>query len=340
MIWYRALDFIRTRNGQVLAFTLIVAILFVVAARWQKSRQADEQAKETRLPKLSPDEFWDESSPDPHASNNGGFEITEINPSSRVFRVPPPRPLVRRLPEVAVTTPKPMDPQFVPRGPLIVFERSRETSEEKEDVPETGINSTPSIQLESGRLLYCQTIGPISSGQSTAPVILRLTRPHVENGRILLPKGTTLSGQLNGSNGGRLTFANNWSAKLPSREAFEFGGQLQEAGFLKQSKRYLQTDGMDGLSGIPSELPEEPSKWKGISSVLIGAAGRLAQDRVRTEIGDFVPGSARNVAIGGSSALLGELLKQEGNSSGRSRPTSTVPTGTPCYILVTNTVSN
>lgn len=340
MIWYRALDFIRTRNGQVLVFTLILALLFLVAARWQKSRQADEEEKGTRLPKLSPGEFWDENSPNSQAANKEDFEITEINPSSRVFRVPPPRPLVRRQPEEQALTPEPIASQFEPRSPLIVFERSRKIMEKKGDVAVTGKGSGPSIQLESGRLLYCQTIGPVSSGQGNAPVILRLTRPHVENGRILLPKGTTLSGQLNGSNGERLTFGNNWSTKLPTREAFEFGGQLQEAGYSKQSNRYLQTDGMDGLTGVLSEDRDEPSKWRGIGSVLIGAAGRLAQDRVRTEIGDFIPGSARNIAIGGSSAVLGEILKQENNSSGRSRLTSTVPAGTPCYILVTGTVRN
>lgn len=340
MIWYRALDFIRTRNGQVLAFTCILATLFVGVARWQKLRQVAEAVKESRLPQLSPDEFWDESSPDSQAANKEDFEITEINPSSRVFRVPPPRPSVHRQPEEPVMPPEPIVSQFVPRSPLIVFERSREITEEKDDVAVTGKDSGPSTQLKSGRLLYCQTVGPVSSGQGDAPVILRLTRSHVENGRFVLPKGTILSGQLDGSNGERLTFGNNWSAKLPSREAFEFGGQLQEAGFSKQSNRYLQTDGMDGLTGIVSEDREKPGKWKGIGSVLIGVAGSLAQDRVRTEIGDFVPGSARNVAIGGSSAVLGELLSQENSSSGRSRPTSTVPAGTPCYILVTGTVRN
>ena len=228
----------------------------------------------------------------------------------------------------------------MPRSPLIVFERSREIKKEKDDAPVTGVDSRHSIQLESGRLLYCQTVSPVSSGQGNAPLILRLIRPHVENGRIVLPKGTTLSGQLNDSNGERFTFGNNWSAKLPSREAFEFGGQLQEAGFSMQFNRYLETDGMDGLAGILSEDREEPSKWKGIGSVLIGAAGRLAQDRVRTEIGDIVPGSARNVAIGGSTAVLDELIGQERTSPGRSRPILAVPAGTPCYILVMNAAKN
>ncbi|MDA7865139.1 TrbI/VirB10 family protein [Akkermansiaceae bacterium] len=340
MIWYRALDFIRTRNGQVLAFTLILAILFVFAARWQKSRQADEEEKGSRLPKLSPGEFWDENSPESQVANKEDFEVTEINPSSRVFRIPPPRPVVSRQPEDLEVTPEPMVSQFVPRSPLIVFERSLETMKENDDAPVAGIDPRPSIQLESGRMLYCQTVSPVCSGQGNALVILRLIRPHVENGRIVLPKGTTLSGQLNGSNGERLTFGNNWSAKLPSREAFEFGGQLQEAGFSMQFNRYLETDGMDGLAGIPSEDREEPSKWKGIGSVLIGAAGRLAQDRVRTEIGDIVPGSARNVAIGGSTAVLDELIGQERTSPGRSRPILTVPAGTPCYILVMNAAKN
>jgi len=340
MIWYRALDFIRTRNGQVLAFTCILATLFVGVARWQKIRQVAEAVEESRLPQLSPDEFWDESSPDSHDTNKGDFEITEINPSSRVLRVPPPRASINRQPEVTEANPEPIAAQFVPRSPLIVFESSREITKEKDDTPVTGIDSRSSIQLESGRLLYCQTIGPVSSGQGNAPVILRLTQSHVENGRVVLPKGTTLSGQLDGSNGERLTFGNNWSAKLPSREAFEFGGQLQEAGYSEQSSLYLKTDGMAGLTGILSENQDEPNKWKGIGSVLIRAAGRLAQDHVRTEIGDFVPGSARNVAIGGSSAVLDELVGREKTSPSRSRTIFTVSAGTPCYILVMSAATN
>ena len=146
----------------------------------------------------------------------------------------------------------------------------------------------------------------------------------MENGRVVLPKGTTLSGQVNGSNGERLTFGNNWSAKLPSREVFEFGGQLQEAGFSKQSSRYLQTDGMDGLTGDLSENRTEPSKWKGIGSSLVRSAGGIAQDRVRTEIGDFVPGSARNVAIRGTSEVLGDLIEQERLAQSNQRSTLTV----------------
>ena len=164
MIWYRALDYIRTRNGQVLALTGVLATLFVVVARLPKLREVAEVGKEARLQQLSPDEFWDEHSPDSQATNKEDFEIREINSSSRVFRVPPPRPAVHRQPEEPAMTTEPIASQFVPRSPLIVFERSREITEEKDDVAVTKKDSGSPVQLEPGRLLYCQTVGPVSSG--------------------------------------------------------------------------------------------------------------------------------------------------------------------------------
>ena len=336
MIWYRALDYMRTRNGQILALTLVLALSIAAAARWQKSRQAEQAQEESRLRQLAPDEFWDESTQESVEDSAQELEISEINSSSRVLRLPPPRPTAsqeQEQPELAIL-PEPLVSEFVPRASLIVFERSSQPTSEQSDSSEDPEQKSAQPSLETGRLLYCQTVAPISSGQGNGQVALRLVRPHVEQGKVVLPVGTILSGQLSGANGKRLLFGNTWSATLPSREAINFIGQLQEGAFSRKANRYLQTDGTVGLAGVLSKEETKPSRWSRIGSVMIRAAGRLAQDRVRTEIGDFVPGTARNVVIRGSSEVLGDLLEGEIESQRNERPTLTIPAGMSCYVLV------
>ncbi|MGC6458475.1 MAG: hypothetical protein ACON4R_08880 [Akkermansiaceae bacterium] len=337
MIWYRTLDYLRTRNGQILALTLVLTLSIVAAARWQKSRQAEQAQEKSRLRQLAPDEFWDEGSQESLEDQAQELEISEINSSSRVLRLPPPRqvaPQEQEKPE-PVILPEPLVSEFVPRAPLIVFERSSQSTNEQSDSSEDQEETSALPSLEPGRLLYCQTVSPISSGQGNGQVALRLVRPHVEHGEVVLPVGTILSGQLSGADDKRLLFGNTWLAILPSRETINFIGQLQERGFLSKANRYLQTDGSVGLAGVVSNKEKKPSRWNRIGSVMIRAAGRLAQDRVRTEIGDFIPGTARNVVIRGSSEVLGDLLDQEVAPHGVERPTLTVPAGMSCYVLVT-----
>ena len=333
MIWYRALDYLRTRNGQILALTLVLALSIVAAARWQKSRQAEQAQEESRLRQLAPDEFWDEGSQESVEDPARELEISEINSSSRVLRLPPARPVASQEPELVIRS-EPLASEFVPRAPLIVFERPYQPTNEQSESPEEREQKSIRPSLESGRLLYCQTVAPISSGQGNGQVVLRLIRPHVEQGKVVLPVGTILSGQLSGANDKRLLFGNTWSAILPSRDTINFTGQLQEGAFSSKANRYLQTDGSVGLAGVISEEEKKSSRWNQIGSIMVRAAGRLAQDRIRTEIGDFVPGTARNVVIRGSSDVLGDLLDREIESQSARRPTITVAVGTSCYLHV------
>ena len=53
MIWYRTLDFLKTRNGQMVLFAVALAGLFLIAARVHKARQLKKEEAESHLPRLA-----------------------------------------------------------------------------------------------------------------------------------------------------------------------------------------------------------------------------------------------------------------------------------------------
>lgn len=334
MIWYRALDFFKTRNGQVALFSVALAGLFLIAARIHKARQISELKEESHLPRLSQDEFWGESQEGEAFGKKAEFKVGEIKPAAQLFRLPSKK--VKSAPVITYEPTKPVEESFVPLAPMIAFQRSVSTKEEVgKESGDNVIEKGELPHLEVGHLLYCQLMVSVSSEQGSAPVLARLTRAYVVNGEVLLPIGTKLTGQLRGASSDRLNFNSKWIAALPLGQKIEFSGQLQEAACDAAIGNYRANDGLAGLPGRVALQQEQKKQWGKVASTLIGAAGRLAKDRVETEIGDIIPASGRNIAIDSSSVLLEELLE---NGEGReefNRQDLVVAAGTSFYLLIT-----
>lgn len=335
MNWYQIRDFIRTRNGQVLVFSVVLAGLFIVAARIHKARQKEVSEKISQLSQLTQNEFWEGDKSGDTFSKGKGVEIAEVNESSRLLRIPE-----RKQKPEQVEEPNPIqEPMFVPRSSLILFQRSVVGGElPSEEISKAPSESSPPVVLTPGRILYCQLIAPVSSTQGKVPVIARLTKAYVVNGQVLLPLGTRITGQLQGVNGKRLSFSQQWLATLPSGRRINFSAQLQEAAYDTKTGSYLSNDGLAGLPGY--ETSQEQKKEQGslakAASTLVGVAGNLAKKRVETEIQNVVPASGRGVAASSSSELLGELLNgKKGDVGSSSQSHLVVSVGTPIYLFVT-----
>ena len=144
MIWYRALDFLKTRNGQMVLFALALAGLFLIAARVHKARQQKKQEEESHLPRLSQNEFWEGKEAGDHFGKKSEFEVGEVKPVTQLFRLPPKK---EQLPQqVRVQEPpKNVEEAFVPPMPMIAFQRSVSPVAVPEEPEEESLASEPDM---------------------------------------------------------------------------------------------------------------------------------------------------------------------------------------------------
>lgn len=332
MIWYRALDFFKTRNGQMVLFALALAGLFLVAARVNKARQTKKKEEESHLPRLSQNEFWEGKETGDNFGKKSEFEVGEVKPVTQLFRLPPKK---EQPPQVRVQEPpKNVEEAFVPPMPMIAFQRSVSPVAVPEEPDEESFAVEPEIELEPGRLLYCQLLAPVSSGQGNAPVLGQLTRAYIAQGRVILPAGTTVTGQLQGVSVERLSFNSQWIATLPSGQRIDFSAQLQEAAYDVATRFYAPRDGLAGLPGQAAQNEEEETRWGKVASVIVGAASELAKERVETEVGNFVPSSGRNTAIDSSSAILEEIIGSDEVRRQSTQNLITIPAGARFYLQI------
>ena len=333
MIWYRTLDFLKTRNGQMVLFAVALAGLFLIAARVHKARQLKKEEAESHLPRLAQNEFWESSKTGEHFGKKSEFEVGEVKPITQLFRLPPKKVEPSHPVKPQEPTKQPEE-SFIPPPPMIAFQRSVSPAAVPEKPEDEPFADEPEISLEPGRLLYCQLLSPLFFGQGNAPVLGQLTRSYVVQGRVVLPKGTTVTGQLQGTNGERLNFNSQWVATLPSGQRINFSAQLQEAAYDVATRSYSPEDGLAGLPGQAVENEEEKTKWGKVASVIVGAASKLAKERVETEVGSFVPSSGRNTAIDSSSALLEEILQSDEPRRQSTQNLMTIPAGVRFYLRI------
>jgi len=206
-----------------------------------------------------------------------------------------------------------------------------------DDSSEPGKLSTPVIDLNSGDLLHCQLIARVTSEQKDAPVRARSTAPLIRRGRVILPAGTNLSGQMRSVEGGQMQFDRKWAVQLPSGARAQIEGVAQQMAFDPASRRHLATDGNPGIPSHTTAVQErKDSSWKKILGTFASAAGRMTQERTRTALGDQIPASARNVLLEGASDLVDdrtEALTAIPTES-RPKPHAEVPPGTVFYIEI------
>ncbi|WP_411845645.1 TrbI/VirB10 family protein [Roseibacillus persicicus] len=310
-----------------------MAGLFLIAARVHKARQLKKEEAESHLPRLAQNEFWEGGKTGDHFGKKSEFEVGEVKPITQLFRLPLKK--VEPSQPVRVQEPtKQLENSFIPPPPMIAFQRSVSPAEAPEEPEDEPFADEPEISLEPGRLLYCQLLSPVSSGQGNAPVLGQLTRSYVVKGRVILPRGTTVTGQLQGTNGERLNFNSQWVATLPSGRRIDFSAQLQEAAYDAVTRSYLPEDGLAGLPGQAVENEEQKTKLGKVASVIVGAASELAKERVETEVGNFVPASGRNTTIDSSSALLEEILGSDEAKGQSNQNLMTIPAGASFHLEI------
>jgi hypothetical protein len=180
----------------------------------------------------------------------------------------------------------------------------------------------PSLELEAGALLYAELQAPLSSDFNQGVVTARLTRALVRGGEVLAPKGAPLIGSIQQSDGNRLFLAPDWQLRKANGQQVFLRGQAQESSTDPKTRQYTLSDGRAGLPGLVRTQGKRINPlWARTLKTLAVVSGRLAQDRVRTAVGDYVPGTARNAVLEGTS----RIIEQDGVPFLRNRPTQTAP---------------
>lgn len=309
MLYYRLITFIKSRLGQVTLFSVVVAVLFVfLAGKLSDSRKDDTV---TSLPKLPQDTLWqDPEQAGAAPPDDGEFIFSERNDTFRPFRPAAPKPRVKEpvvqskpIPQVVERT-----QPFVPLPPMIQFEHTAKASPESDPILLHRPGKTkPSVpDIKAGTLLHCELVTPVFADQAGAPVLARLTRPFVSNSKVLLPAGSHLSGVLQRVNGSRLFLAPEWNVRLPSGTWMPIKAHTQEAAYDPKTRRYAASDGRAGLPSLVTNKSKQKRNriWMQTLGKVATAAGKLGKDRARTALGEYVPGTARNTILEGTSNVI------------------------------------
>jgi len=344
MIYYRIKDFFRSRVGQVTLLALAVTVRFLLLTNYLRKREEEQEQVVSKLPSIAEKTAWgasniSEKSPLPEKRND--FIPSEKNDNFRLFYPAPPKPRTYK----PVTPPKPIPevvkatPTVFPLPSIIQFERPIEDTPHRGPIllppQEPQPPKAPSLDVEEGTLLYCELSSPVFSDQADAPVLARLTRPLIRGDKTILPSGTNLSGTLQRTHGNRFFFAPEWRVKLPSGAWVPLKAQAQEAALDHNSGDYLANDGRTGLPGFSATMPEKKKTiWKKALGKAVVAAGKLGQDQTRTAIGEYIPGTARNTVIRGTSDVIEHYTNRpETNEPKRQNPLN-AGAGSQFYLVV------
>ena len=331
MLWYRLTDFFRSRLGHLTLFTLAVIGLFFGASKYFKKRDGERQEMASEFPRLSNEGGWaDDEKTDHHEAKDPDevFEHEDPNDGFSPFRppvlIPEEAPIVEIVPVLEEEPAS--DHEFVSLTPLIKFQRtiSKPPPPEREVVDEVPpLPEKLELDLEAGAILNAELVAPLTSDQNGGTVLARLSRPLIRGGKTLAPVGASLIGTTQQVSQNRLFLSVEWQLKRSDGTWGSFQAQAQEASIDPRTGCYTLNDGRAGLPGLMKpKAPRKNSLWLKTLQTLAVAGGRLAQDRVRTGIGDYVPGTARNVIVEGTT----QVIEQHGVSllTGGQKTTSPV----------------
>lgn len=347
MLWYRITDFFKTRTGHLSLFALAVVSLFLFAAKYFKKKDESHELMASQFPRLNNAGGWADD--ETGSSNSSPQEVKSyqheqpnqnFSPLRSLTSKPEPR-LVVETPREVVEEPV-IEEAFVPLTPLIKFQSRASATvdsrpERLRDEPKEELlpPTEPVLNLEAGALLYAELAGPLSSELNGGVVSAKLNRALIRGGKLLAPKGASLMGSLQQTAQNRLFLSADWQLQLADGKWVKLRGQAQESSLDPKTWQYTLNDGRAGLPGIPKSNGKQINPlWTKTLRTLALVDGRLAQDRVRTAVGDFVPGTARNIVLEGTS----QIIEQDGIPflSGQSNPSPLVivEAGRPFYLSI------
>ncbi len=319
MLWYRITDFLKTRTGHLFLFGLAVVALFLMATKFFKKKEKSQELVASQFPYLSEDGEWvaGKDSAASHSSSADQYQHAILNDDYTPFTPPVP---VRKTVPPPKTDPEPIEvPEerevFVSLPPLIKYQGKATRSQpedrverQTEPIEEPPVAPTPpTLNLRPGRLLYAELRAPLSSELTDGVVTARLTRPLLRAGKMIAPKGATLIGSIQQTAQGRLFLAPDWQLRRADGVNVPLRGEAQECSIDPKTGKYTLNDGRAGLPGLlPPRGNRINSLWARTLRILTVVGGRLAQDRVRTAVGDYVPGTARNAVLEGVVQIAGQ----------------------------------
>lgn len=183
--------------------------------------------------------------------------------------------------------------------------------------------------LETDARIHCQLLTPVTTDFDNAPVEAIVTRPLIRNGVLIIPKGTKVSGKVQSTKNERIFFDTNWSL------VNSVGKPVAISGMARQ-KSNDTSDGHLGLPGFLENQPQAGTTGKEILGSLIKGVAELGKETVRTNVGEFVPGTGRNAIINGSSRVVDQLLTKPKDPSIKNEPYIHVLAGTEFYLIVSS----
>lgn len=339
-IYWRTVEFVKSRTGKYVAFSGLAVIAFVLANEWREKKDEQADNKVAALPRLPSKSLWDSENTTEDGkgdSRQDSFQASESREDYRPFRPKAPQSEKVEIPK----SPKPeraiIKPEsFVARPSLIKFERQAEIQEisqiEESDEP----NHEKSIKLEQGSLLHGQLLATVSSSQDGSMVLAQLTRSLVDEGQVLLPAETRLYGKLGKiTKTNRMLFDENWLAVTPDGKQVKFLAELQENGFSAETGFYSIADGQLGLPVVVVDEPNQ-NQGKKLLGKTVSAIGRLSQESVRTLFGEQVPATARNIVLEGGSVAVDHYVDSLRSTEWQKKPEVLVEVGRKFYLEVSS----
>lgn len=297
-VFFRISDFLRSAHGRVFGILLLLLMgAFFFKSYRERSNSGGDVENQTS-------QFWQNSSGE---LENAGEEITITKPFHEFKpRKQPEFVVIEKPKQASRLKPRSLE-KFKPLPPLILSQATASKPAPIKAQKETAPQS--SVEIENGWLLHCRLVSPIASNDQGLPVVAQLVKPLIQNGNTIARAGSEVYGAVGAYRDNRLYLAPDWLVAADNGNLISFNGNAQQRSYDAISRQYGLNDGQIGLPA-PKAKKKKSLFREGLGTV-ITSTKRLAQDSVRTVIGDQVPFTTRNTVIEGTTALLEQGLNQQ-----------------------------
>lgn len=322
-------DFLASKNGKIVvaAASILCGIIWVGLPSKKNASIESEQGADSE-PELWASSTTDSTPPIQQVDTNESFELFKpAKPKAEPAVAPqaePPNP--KPITETTIKIPLPRE---VPQIHEPLFKEEHEVVS-RDTAPQKLLERPTLPALETGAVIHCQLIAPVSADQNGAPVIAHVTRPLIRDGIPIIPRGSRLFGKVQTSNDGRMFFEPEWITRDSA------GKEITISAFARQ-----KGDGvLHNRSGVPGTT-EGRSENSDIGKITLGnvvkGIAALGKDTVRTGIGELVPGTARNTLINGGIQVVDTLLPPQKEQKKHTEPNLIVPAGREFTLVVSST---
>jgi hypothetical protein len=260
--------------------------------------------------------------------------VREAVPVVAVAPKPPPTPTAPAVP------PKPMPP--APPAPTRVaavkpIPPLKGVNFHCQLPPETNLPPL-GVYAPAGRLLRCQLVNTVDSGNTDTPIIGLVTDDLWHDGHLVVPVGTEVHSRVRVDRSReRLLASGLWTLVWQTGEELVVHGVALERGEQTDGQKWELIDGRAGLSGeVQGGDPVDQVKLI-VATIVSGMASGMQQTR-ETIVGTQIVGNIRNSALSGSSQVLNAYAQQILEAIKRDGPYVRVPAGKQMYLYLTDTL--